>query len=162
MTYSPPSYTSQSSSGSSRSVNIGWVVGLAVALFLILIVGVSLSSSRDTASVSVSAERAIRDYYSLIEQGQYDTAWTMLSSDFNSRMGVTTIETYKSEWERSGPARIVSLDAAEDNDRATVTVRLHYPKRDAYFNIRYELVRDQNAGNSRFGYWMFARGSVIR
>ncbi len=162
VTWSPPSSVSLPYSGTSRSVNPGCVAALAVGLFLALIAGFLVWVSHGAAPASMSAAQALRDYYALIEQGQYETAWTMLSGDFNNRVGITSLEMYKSEWNKSGPARIVSLDAAEENDQATLTVRLHYPKYNTYFNFRYELVRDPARGNPRFGHWLFVRGAAIK
>jgi len=79
--------------------------------------------------VVISAEQAIRDYYSLIMQKQYAVAWEMLSDEFNARMGITTLDKYISGWEESGPATIVEMEVVESNGRTTVTLILYYPEK---------------------------------
>jgi LysM repeat protein len=111
--------------------------------------------------VVISAEQAIRDYYSLIIQKQYAVAWEMLSDEFNARMGITTLDKYISGWEESGPATIVEIEVVESNGRATITLMLYYPKKDVYHKIRCELMRDIEHGNHRFGYWLFESSKLL-
>jgi hypothetical protein len=109
----------------------------------------------------ISAEQAIGDYYSLIMQKQYAVAWEMLSDEFNARIGITTLDKYISGWEESGPATITEIEVVQSNGRATVTLILHYPKKRADHKIRYELVRDMERGNHRFGYWLFESSKLL-
>jgi len=109
----------------------------------------------------ISAEQAIRDYYSLITQKQYAVAWEMLSDEFNAQKGITTLDNYISGWEESGPATLVEIEVVESNGRATITLVLYYPKKNVHHKIRYELVRDIERGNRRFGYWLFESSELL-
>jgi len=109
----------------------------------------------------IPAEQAIRDYYLLITQKQYAVAWEMLSDDFNAQKGITTLDKYISGWEKSGPATLVEIEVVESNGRATVTLVLYYPQKDVHHKIRYELVRDIERGNGRFGYWLFESSELL-
>jgi len=119
------------------------------------------TSNFKALSTIVSVEQAIRDYYSLIQQGQYAVAWEM-SKEYIIGKGLS-FDTYEMEWEKSGPAIIVEpINIVEVNDQATVTLTLYYPKKDVTHVIRYELVRDVKRGSQRFGYWIFMSGKVLQ
>ena len=103
----------------------------------------------------MSAEEAIRDYYSLIEQQQYTVAYDILSDGFKSN-NVPTLESYITEWEKSGLARIDSpVESADDGNTATVTLTLYFYRVDKQISIRlrYSLFRQSSCVNQRFGCW---------
>jgi hypothetical protein len=111
---------------------------------------------------SPSIEQAIRYYYSLIQQKRYEQAWVMLSDRFKAALGVTTLEGYIGEWEKSGAAILLGLEAVQkDNNDATFILDLHYPSGPVTHKIRYEFVRDEDQGHRRFGYWLFERGNFV-
>ena len=120
-----------------------------------------LQTPVNTKTVSViSAEEAIRSYYLLIKQQQYASAWEM-SAEYCNTKGLT-FEEYKFEWERSGTAEIIEpVSIVENNNRATVTITLYYPKLDKKFVMFYELLREPSQGSESFGFWIFITGRVI-
>ena len=111
--------------------------------------------------IGILPEQAIRDYYALIQQGQYEIAWEMSEEYSRVRKGLS-FEEYVSEWEESGSATIVEpMRVEEVDDQATVTLTLYYPKKDATHVVRYKLTCDAQRGSQRFGYWIFAAGEVL-
>ena len=120
------------------------------------------SSSYATPPNIISIEQAIRDYYALIQQGQYNIAWEM-SEEYNRVKKGLSFEKYVHEWEKSGSATIVEPMRVEEVDgQATVTLTLYYPKKDATHVIRYEFTRDAKRGSQRFGYWIFTAGEMLQ
>jgi hypothetical protein len=115
------------------------------------------------SATSVSVEQAVSRYYSLLEQKQYATTWRMLSDEFNTSVHVTTLDSYISGWEESGPATIVGpVEAVEDGNQASVTLTLYYRKKDVSVRLRYGFILDHERGDPQFGYWLLVRGAYAR
>jgi uncharacterized protein YraI len=107
-----------------------------------------------------SVENALRDYYALIAQRRYDVAWAMVS-EYNIKKGLSYGD-YERGWEESGSATIVEpIDVIDGGSRATVILKLYYPKRDVQHKLSYELERDERRGDPQFGYWLFVKGTLI-
>jgi LysM repeat protein len=118
---------------------------------------------RVTDQYSVSS--VIRDFYLLIEQGQYLVARRMEDEGRLERMKIPEEEDYVNEWEKSGPVIIVGpIDVEENGNQAMATFRAYYPKRSKEVEYRvehplsYDLERDPGRGDQRFGYWVFVEG----
>ncbi|MFN2152129.1 MAG: hypothetical protein ACK2T5_11070, partial [Anaerolineales bacterium] len=93
---------------------------------------------------------------------RYADAWPMLSDNFRKSLGVTTLKIYTDEWEKSGHAELLALKSTHvASDSAIFVLDLHYPKGPVTHKIRYEYVRDQVTGHSRFGHWLFEKGNFI-
>jgi hypothetical protein len=115
----------------------------------------------NSTPIFMSPEQAMRDYYSFIEQDQYAVAWKM-AYVYNIEKMELSFDAYTDGWEKSGPAIIVgAIDLIEKNDQATVVLTLYYPKKNVYHRFRYELVRDVELGDERFGYWLFVSGKKL-
>jgi hypothetical protein len=113
-------------------------------------------------SSAVSPEAAVRDYYGLIQQGQYAIAWQMLSAEFNASKGLPTVESYEAEWRKSGPARILGeVKVSRSGQSATVTVELYYPDKNAYHGLRLDMICDPTRGVPRFGYWLVTASKLV-
>jgi uncharacterized protein YraI len=111
-------------------------------------------------SNSISVENALRTYYTLIGQKQYEIAWAMVR-EYNTNKGLS-YDGFKSGWEESGSATIVEpMDVIDKGDEATVILRLYYPKKDVQYTFSYELERDEQRGDPQFGYWLFVKGTLL-
>jgi hypothetical protein len=111
-----------------------------------------------------SIEQAIKLYYSLIQQADYDKSWPMLSKTFRQSLGLTDEDKYKLEWNKSGPAILLALEPGEvTSDKATYLLDLNYPResQSIVHRIRYEFVRDEQQGHPRFDCWFFLRGAFV-
>ena len=87
----------------------------------------------------------------------------MLSDELNTSVHVTTLDSYISGWEESGPATIVGLvEAVEDGNQASVTLTLYYRKKDVSVRLRYGFILDHERGDPQFGYWLLVRGAYAR
>jgi hypothetical protein len=110
-------------------------------------------------------EEAIRLYYSLIQQEQYEEAYPMLSDLFRVKLNIRTLARYQQEWQRSGPATILTLSPVQATpNRATVVLDLEYSKAvpsQRQKRIRYEFARNEKTGIARFGYWLFLSGEFL-
>ena len=115
-----------------------------------------ITRSEPTVSTStIASEQAIREYFKLIADKQYSTAWDMYS--ICASYENLSFDEYVKEWKRLGTAEIRSLKSIENGQEATVTVTLYFSKDNITSQlIPYELIHDELDGNQRFGYWIFA------
>ena len=108
-------------------------------------------------------EQAIKLYYNLIQQADYEKTWPMLSETFRQSLGLT-YEKYKQEWNKSGPAILLALEPIDvADDKATYLLGLIYPResKPVDHRIRYEFTRDEALGDPRFDRWLFLRGTFV-
>jgi hypothetical protein len=118
----------------------------------------------EIAQPSSSIEQAIKLYYRLIQQMDYESAWPMLSDAFRRSLGLLSYEIYKQEWNKSGPAILLALEASEVAvNNATFVLDLNYPREreEVVHKIRYEFIRDNTLGHQRFDYWLFQAGKIL-
>ncbi len=115
--------------------------------------------------LSLPIQQAVRDYYSLIQQAQYADAWLMMSDRLKASLGVVTLEQYRREWQRSGPAFVVDIeDVNVEENHAELILELNYPnavEAARTKRFRYQFERDEQAGSNRFGHWLFMSGQEI-
>lgn len=108
----------------------------------------------------ISAEQAIKSYYSLIEQQQYKLAYEMLSESHRISATVPTLDRYVSEWKKSGPATIIEpIKTNGDGNNAALEFTVYYYCREgrAYHRFRYTLKRNVGCDNPQFGCWLVQR-----
>jgi hypothetical protein len=109
--------------------------------------------------INGAAIDALTNYYSLVGQQKYDIAFVMLSEGYKNRNGIT-LDFYKSEWEKSGPASITQIiDSTETSDSAAVTIVLYYYRTDkqVYHTLRHYLSRENGCVDATFGCWQIMR-----
>ncbi|MBN2394382.1 MAG: protein kinase [Anaerolineae bacterium] len=109
----------------------------------------------------ISAEEAIKDYYALVAQEQYTYAYPMVKVyDLHGKK--QSQDEYVAGWTESGPAMITHvIDVQETGDTATITLELYYTQKGVSHTLRFELARNVELGDERFGYWLFIKGEWI-
>jgi hypothetical protein len=113
-----------------------------------------------TETSAVTLEEAIQLYYRLVQQQRYAEAWPMLAPEFREAEQWANLDTYRADWQQSGPAILASMGACyADNSRATYVLELHYPDQQTWLQQRCRFVRDWHRGHPRFGYWLFLESS---
>ncbi len=128
---------------------------------LVMVVMAIRFATLPTYPVAIPAELAIRDYYSLIQQGQYELAYEMLSPGFRTRR-IPTIDIYKGGWEKSGPAIINgAIDIDGNGNIVLATYTLYYPRMQSSHRLRYELVRNVGCDNPKFDCWLITGGEEL-
>ncbi|HIK06307.1 MAG TPA: protein kinase [Trichormus sp. M33_DOE_039] len=115
------------------------------------------TSSENTATSEVDRpppEQAVENYYAIINQGQYETAWNLLSPSFqNSNLHPNGYSSYVDWWR--GQVESVSVDSAtlvsSDAETATVDTQLTYfmkSGKESSSSVRFSLLWD--AENNRW------------
>ncbi|NES05122.1 MAG: hypothetical protein F6K22_21220 [Okeania sp. SIO2F4] len=86
----------------------------------------------ETSSTKASAEEAVKNYYSNLNQGKYQQAWNQLSSSFqnNQKLHPDGYNSYYDWW--SGISNIVIQNVQQTNtstDTSTINVQVKYTKK---------------------------------
>jgi hypothetical protein len=90
----------------------------------------------------------------LVNQQQYEQAYTMLAENFKENSGVPTIDVYIQEWSKIGLATILApIEVKQYGDTATATLVLVFPKSKKPLVRRYYLNHIQECNNLEFGCW---------
>jgi len=78
-------------------------------------------------TVEIAPDKAIENYYQLINQRQYVSAWTFLSSGFQMRRPDMNYNTYTQWWNSVYFVEIGSIDIIEKSEKkAIVNAKLKY------------------------------------
>jgi hypothetical protein len=118
----------------------------------------SASSPNSTTSTSVerSPQQVVRDYYSALNRGQYQSAWKQLPPELRSDQEVHPdgYLTYKNWFEKVDAIDIQETKLVQtSSETAKVDVRLQYQMKNGRLvplGLRYSLVRNAATGN-----WVF-------
>ncbi|RUT08580.1 hypothetical protein DSM106972_017480 [Dulcicalothrix desertica PCC 7102] len=80
---------------------------------------------------SSEPDKAIKDYYQLINQRQYSDAWANLSSRFQNLKPENNYNNYEEWWNKVNSVTIDSIQLVEkDNHTAIVDAKLSYSMKD--------------------------------
>ncbi|BDA75092.1 hypothetical protein RIVM261_032710 [Rivularia sp. IAM M-261] len=108
---------------------VGSVVGYAVSESLDCAVKGECPNAK--AASKAEPDKAIKDYYQLINQRQYSEAWTYLSSRFKNLKPDNNYNNYKEWWNKVNSVTIDSIQLVEkDNHTAIVDALLSYSMKD--------------------------------
>jgi hypothetical protein len=78
-------------------------------------------------TVEIAPDKAIENYYQLINQRQYASAWTVLSPGFQTRRPDINYNTYTQWWNSVDFVEIGSIDIIEKSEnKAIVNAKLKY------------------------------------
>ena len=109
--------------------------------------------------VSMPPTQTIENYYQALNNGTYETAWTMLSENFIRRYNAAGYSAYARYWSNIGILTIESVAVLkQDADRALLEVQLRYHKRRRTSTFRFAMALDQGHASWRFEDYCEIRG----
>ncbi|MBK1990205.1 hypothetical protein A0J48_022220 [Sphaerospermopsis aphanizomenoides BCCUSP55] len=80
---------------------------------------------------TIAPDKAIENYYKLINQRQYTSAWTVLSPEFHMRRPELNYNIYTQWWDKVNFVEIDSIDIIEQSkNKAIVNAKLKYLMKD--------------------------------
>lgn len=122
------------------------------------------SASTSSPVVIIASDRFIRDYYTMINNRQYNQSWSMLSDDFITKSNKEEkfdFNSYTEYWDSIEQVNVESVEIQnQDTDVSTIFVTLRYDKKDGivvYQDLYFNLIINNTKDN-----WLINQTHVIQ